>query len=678
MAIANNKSNDSGPLEIRSQHTLSAETHKISENIIVHKGGKLTIEAGAVLRFNRNAGIIVLGTLKACGTSDREITLTGNPKWGGLLFHGEKTGKSQVEFVKINNGFGRCWTGKLGSDDVPELQKVGRIGDSSGGAVSVFDTGKNALSFSNVTFTGNSCNLQGGAVIVTNSAANFTSCKFEGNDSGIGGAIFCKTSTIQISKCEFLDNENTNDKKPGGALLLSDSVATIDSSTFKGHKAFSGGAISSTNTSLTLTDCEFIDNSSTDKGGGVFASSDAPPEIKECKFRGNTAEDSGGALYVSINPQNSLELDHCTFESNKAEQTGGAFTCEKGNSVSLTECSFTGNCGFKSNRSLLGGAVFCPDRSRFTFHLCRFDGNEAKMGGAISLGSADIEESSDIATAAITCSSLKSNSVEQAGGAIYVATGNTFEIKDKCKFNDNQAATFGGAIAVAPAGSILLINAELKWNSSGNGGAVHWRGNHGQIQSCSFENNQGNDSGGAIECLAPLTVKDCVFKRNKSRNVGGGAVWTTTGKIDLSKCNFIDNSTLGSSEGGAIGSSEDNGSLQDKNRFTDNKPNNVAYKLARYPEGSGDDEAKSKKKCWIVTAYYGHPDHPSVNLIRAYRSDLLARPRSGRVIEIINRFYFTVGDSRFGQWWCSQLSVKSRIPHLITGVLCRLLHFLAR
>lgn len=76
---------------------------------------ELTIEPGVDIRFESNAGLVFEegGSLQAIGTKDAWITLAGTSSqrgyWKGLGFM--QNSQSSLEFVRVEDGGGRSWTG---------------------------------------------------------------------------------------------------------------------------------------------------------------------------------------------------------------------------------------------------------------------------------------------------------------------------------------------------------------------------------------------------------------------------------------------------------------------------------------------------------------------------------------------------------------------------------------
>jgi len=128
-----------------------------------------------------------------------------------------------------------------------------------------------------------------------------------------------------------------------------------------------------------------------------------------------------------------------------------------------------------------------------------------------------------------------------AGGAIFF-TGNTLVV-DSCKFIDNQAGSCGGAIA-ARSQSVVVTNSYFQGNNILGGGA----------------------RGAAIMQAGPLTettkgtlsVQNCTFYNNTTQHDGYGFViniydsslsadgggYSNTGKIEVTNCTFLQNSSV--------------------------------------------------------------------------------------------------------------------------------------
>ncbi|MFP4384843.1 MAG: hypothetical protein ACLFSE_12425 [Spirochaetia bacterium] len=84
-------------------------------NHITEIKAALTIEAGAVLKFDENNGLRVKdeGSLSAVGTSGNAILFTGfeadSGHWRGLCFHGNDTGPNVLDNVTVEYGGSHYW-----------------------------------------------------------------------------------------------------------------------------------------------------------------------------------------------------------------------------------------------------------------------------------------------------------------------------------------------------------------------------------------------------------------------------------------------------------------------------------------------------------------------------------------------------------------------------------------
>jgi len=90
--------------------TLSAGGYFLEGNAIIEDGVTLTIDPGAILMFKENAGLDVLGSLTAVGTSQNPIVFTGEQQvrgyWRGIQFHNSNSPLNRLEYVTVEYGGG--------------------------------------------------------------------------------------------------------------------------------------------------------------------------------------------------------------------------------------------------------------------------------------------------------------------------------------------------------------------------------------------------------------------------------------------------------------------------------------------------------------------------------------------------------------------------------------------
>ena len=178
------------------------------------------------------------------------------------------------------------------------------------------------------------------------------------NYNGYGGAIYFD-STGTVTNCNFTDNSAYR----GGAVFFY-YEGTVSNCNFTNNTADYGGAI--TMGSGTVSNCNFTDNTASGDGGAIRMYSGT---VSNCNFTDNEAS-HGGAVYFL----NTGNVTNCNFTDNTATYKGGAvYFLDTGN---VTNCNFTNN-----KASVDGGAVYFLDQG--TVSNCNFTGNNATTGSAI-------------------------------------------------------------------------------------------------------------------------------------------------------------------------------------------------------------------------------------------------------------------------------------------------------
>eukprot|EP01121_Diplochlamys_sp_Union-15-3_P000620 TRINITY_DN1052_c0_g1_i1.p1 TRINITY_DN1052_c0_g1~~TRINITY_DN1052_c0_g1_i1.p1 ORF type:complete len:438 (-),score=48.20 TRINITY_DN1052_c0_g1_i1:110-1423(-) len=156
-----------------------------------------------------------------------------------------------------------------------------------------------------------------------------------------------------------------------------------------------GGAIFATVSTVTLTNCTFINCNA--KNGGAIAFSTL--ETGYPSFIHIKADGYGGSLMFR---GARLEILNSTFIDNKA-QTGGAISILSGESKLI-------NTSFNFNNASVGGAFFLGNNTVSTMLQNTFHGNSAHYGGGIYTMNAIID---------VLESSLHNNTATSNGSAIY-------------------------------------------------------------------------------------------------------------------------------------------------------------------------------------------------------------------------------------------------------------------
>ena len=197
-----------------------------------------------------------------------------------------------------------------------------------------------------------------------------------------------------------------------------------------GNADFGGGMLIAYDSSPTLDNCRFIENSGFD-GGGVCMLGQCRSTLTDCTFLANSAAQDGGGMLVFAKCESTL-ID-CTFTSNTAARSGGGLAIVAESVATLRDCSFTENSAL-----LLGGGIYVRGSTKngqTSITRCGFTSNTGAFGAGMHAESC----SPDLLDCWFT-----SNAAQERGGGMSVLAG-TPSLAG-CAFAGNTAATGGGAI----------------------------------------------------------------------------------------------------------------------------------------------------------------------------------------------------------------------------------------
>jgi hypothetical protein len=249
-----------------------------------------------------------------------------------------------------------------------------------------------------VTLTGG-CYTPGGALWCRNSSLTLRNVNLSGSYSDEGGGLNCLNSSVVLENVAFMDNWANI---AGGGLFASDgSALALTDCVFARNTASpeddaQGAGIYCTDSSVTLTDCQFVVN-----GGTGLHCVDSETTITRCAFASNTgrglilggpeggssctilecefAENSGGGVECAFG-SGDVDIVDCDFIDNTAEWQGGGLFADSYTSVSLTCCTFVNN-----EAPYGGGAAFGGWQAYPAISGCTFAGNRASEYGAAVL-----------------------------------------------------------------------------------------------------------------------------------------------------------------------------------------------------------------------------------------------------------------------------------------------------
>lgn len=195
-------------------------------------------------------------------------------------------------------------------------------------------------------------NYNGGMHNRVNSHPILYGCVFIKNLSfdGDGGGIYNNSSSPKLYRCRF----QSNSALEGGGIVSKYSNLFLNSCTFVGNstRGGPGGAIENYRSSVTLTNCSFINNTS-EASGGAIRNGESNMTSTHCIFAGNASIDaSGGAIFAA---RSTDELINCTFIGNKAGSKGGSIVGNLKTVYILKNCIFWASEAPEGSEMLLYG-----------------------------------------------------------------------------------------------------------------------------------------------------------------------------------------------------------------------------------------------------------------------------------------------------------------------------------
>jgi hypothetical protein len=267
-------------------------------------------------------------------------------------------------------------------------------------------------------------------------------------------------STVELSGVLFEYNESS-----GGAGVLyaqSSRVVLRDGAHFSDNRAARGGAVALLGSDLEVTGGAFLSNAAYHEGGAIYLEdAGSSASIQTSYFNLNQAS-LGGAIASS---EGSLSIGTSLFRSNAAagyggsiHTVGGTFTLmetrfEGGQAAAGGELNFvepTGvlidSCSFWNSTAQTGGIISVSGGEDFLIASSRFYGGSAQQGGQIMASGAPLSIQN----------SLFWGGTATRGGALYVSGGEL----------TSTTSTFVRASATSDGSSIVAQNAALQLDTS--------------------------------------------------------------------------------------------------------------------------------------------------------------------------------------------------------------------
>ncbi len=312
-------------------------------------------------------------------------------------------------------------------------------------------------------FSNNKC---GGVSAINSPSVIMSSSLFHNNTATKGGGFQSDQNMEIDSSVDFheitrvlaryqLANQNQTANSTTLVHLLKKQDARIHNCTFSSNTAEMGGAISTSNLSLTLVDSKFINNSAlgllaNHRGcGGAVSLVFSPTNITGCLFSGNEGSFGGGVDADG----DSLQIYSTVLVNNQCigreAREGGAVSVR--NTYTAQKHLLIVNTTFQANSAQTGGAISSA-ASNTTIHSSSFRGNKAKQGGAVVIFSAKI-----------TNAIFESNTANRLGGALFIVALGSQVTVSHTKFAVNEAGTGGAVYGVG----LSCYNCSFNGNTAG-------------------------------------------------------------------------------------------------------------------------------------------------------------------------------------------------------------------
>jgi predicted outer membrane repeat protein len=176
----------------------------------------------------------------------------------------------------------------------------------------------------------------------------------ESIQAAIGGASY--GDTIEVAEGIYVGNltlKNGVTLVGYGAAIVSNNTGSVvfsldcDPNTIlegftvtNGYGGFIGGGMLNNNSSPTVTNCNFIENSTSSRGGGMANIDNSSPVVTNCAFSDNSAGLGGGMNNLN---NCSPTVINCTFSGNSAGSSGGGIYNTGNSNPTIINCILWAN-----------------------------------------------------------------------------------------------------------------------------------------------------------------------------------------------------------------------------------------------------------------------------------------------------------------------------------------------
>jgi hypothetical protein len=238
----------------------------------------------------------------------------------------------------------------------------------------------------------------GGLNVEAGGSAFVTDCTFQACRATLGGAAYVEGS-LTMADCSLVKDSAS---VFGGGILGTgtNSLVTLQGSTFENDVAQSSGAFNIYQGNAMLSDCTFRDNLATTNapgylGGGAMTLNQSVVTLDRCIIENNiSASDGGGVSIPAPAPAGAVIFDGCTIAGNVASGFGGGFSIGAGANgtarVSITNSRIVGNRAryMGGGMNVVDGAVVLGN-DLFTKNFAGLDGGRINILHGSITGSGD-------------------------------------------------------------------------------------------------------------------------------------------------------------------------------------------------------------------------------------------------------------------------------------------------
>ncbi|CAN5545586.1 hypothetical protein BH11PLA2_BH11PLA2_25290 [soil metagenome] len=236
---------------------------------------------------------------------------------------------------------------------------------------------------------------------------------------------------------------------------------------------------------------------------------------------------TGAAGGGAIRNAGTLAVNRVTMTGNSSLYGGGAYCGGNGATMTLTDCTISGNSASK-----FGGGVYNRIGST-TVTNCQITGNTStlKGGGVYALNG----------ILNINSSTINGNSSTGSGGGVGTQSGATITFTNTT-ISANTAKTNGGGIDNS--GTLTVIGSTLSGNtSSGTAGALNTAGTT-TITASTINGNSAPGNGNIIN-TGTLTIRNSTIVANTANSAAG--VFNTSGTLTLTSVTIANNTAKSAS-----------------------------------------------------------------------------------------------------------------------------------